>query len=107
MRTAGVEATSLRGESCPHVGANWRVQHVWGVARQAALARDGFTCQTCGVTDWDAPLVVHHVIPITGGYGPSCEHHLEGLISLCVQCHREVHRWYRAGCPDMQLALAV
>ena len=104
MRTAEVEATEPRCDTLPRDA--WRTNHVWSVARQAALARDGFTCQTCSVTDWDATLHVHHVSPVTDGYGPGCAHHLDGLIVLCPQCHADVHRWLRA--PEgTQLALAV
>lgn len=83
----------------------WTREHVWAQARQARLARDGWECQRCGAPDWLTSLEVHHLVPVAG-YEAGCDHHLEGLATLCVGCHRADHRWLRSGDP-VQLALAV
>jgi predicted HNH restriction endonuclease len=69
------------------------VDHVWSRARQAVLARDGWICVVCETTDWNAELQVHHRAPVGPlGYGPSCAHHRDGLITLCRAHHRAMHR---------------
>ena len=64
------------------------------------LYRDNFTCQRCGafhaqINEFgialpidDGQLNVHHILPVSqsGGDEP------ENLITLCVQCHKDVHK---------------
>jgi 5-methylcytosine-specific restriction endonuclease McrA len=51
---------------------------------QRVLERDGWRCQRCGRRD---KLQIHHIIP-RSRLGADAE---ENLITLCAQCHREVH----------------
>ena len=61
--------------------------HSWSFVRLAALKRDG-KCVRCGSTN---QLEVNHIVPRNGqGYGPGCWHHLEGLETLCHECHVKV-----------------
>lgn len=66
----------------------WIRNHQWGKAREAAILRDG-GCVRCGST---VRLEVNHIVPRVGrGYGPSdCAHHLDGLETLCHDCHVQV-----------------
>lgn len=57
----------------------------WDEQRNAALFRDGYTCQGCG--DGDPWLHVHHEIPRSEG-GTD---HLDNLVSLCPDCHADRH----------------
>lgn len=70
-------------------------EHRWAAARRRALARDEYRCRSCEVEDWHATLVVHHVWPVAGrgGYDDGCQHHLDGLLTLCEPCHVAEHRW--------------
>ena len=53
--------------------------------RNAALERDEFTCQLCGVKNpGRRQLFLHHIIPSGSAV-------LENLISLCCHCHSAVH----------------
>lgn len=77
----------------------WRQQHDWGAARNAAVKRDGHKCVKCGAAEyhgWREPektvrLEVNHIVPREGrGYGFGCHNHLDNLETLCVPCHRAV-----------------
>jgi 5-methylcytosine-specific restriction endonuclease McrA len=64
--------------------------HDWNDARKAALKRDRNRCVKCGSTD---RLEVNHIVPREGrGYGRGCWHHLDGLETLCHDCHVETTR---------------
>jgi len=64
--------------------------HDWNSARKAAKKRDGYKCVKCGKGK-EAKLEVNHKTPLVGsGYGFSCNHHLDGLETLCHSCHVEV-----------------
>jgi ATP-dependent DNA helicase RecQ len=52
--------------------------------RQQILRRDGWKCQSCGVS---SNLEVHHR-KFRSHSGPDSE---ENLITLCVDCHAQVH----------------
>ena len=54
--------------------------------RQQVLRRDGWRCQSCGAM---ASLEVHHKEFRSQG-GDDSE---ENLITLCRQCHADIHRW--------------
>lgn len=64
----------------------------WNAARQAALERDNYTCQMCGITEQDSlskygiPLHVHHIDPYRNGHNND----QDNLTSLCVSCHGTV-----------------
>jgi 5-methylcytosine-specific restriction endonuclease McrA len=92
----------------------FRQNHDWNLARRAARKRDGNRCIRCksdGIPmifigqpagppevrpmGWNQGanrllgLEVNHVTPrVGGGYGWGCHHHLDGLETLCVPCHR-------------------
>jgi predicted HNH restriction endonuclease len=89
-------------------------QHAWTRASYAAKKRDGFRCRRCERRPGDprpgrvrvVHLEVHHVTPVLGQHGVfSCLHHLDGLVTLCSDCHLEVHAALRAAASD-QLALS-
>ena len=96
--TAGIRRGAKRGESHPNwVGGvskasrSWRGED-WPQVRLAALERDGYCCQDCGLFDASAvALRVHHLIP----YRLLPSNDLRGLRTLCEPCHRKrpEHRW--------------
>ena len=53
--------------------------------RAEVLERDGWRCQTCGRLD---RLQVHH-IRSRGRLGDDTD---ENLITLCADCHSDIHR---------------
>lgn len=66
-------------------GRAYSDNHSWTSARQAAKERDGFRCAECGAS---YPLEVHHKDPVGArGYGHGCQHHLDGLVTLCRGHH--------------------
>lgn len=72
-------------------GVDHATNHVWAVARQAALDAAGYACARCPTP---VPLLapeVHHVQPVThrGGYRPGCQHHQANLVVLCHAHHVE------------------
>ena len=56
----------------------------WNTKRKATLARDNYTCQSCGATG--VPLEVHHIHYHTFGIENGSE-----LVSVCRSCHQAVH----------------
>lgn len=57
--------------------------------RMAMIVRDNFTCQKCFLSKEEgAKLHVHHKLPTKEG-GP---HTPENLITLCLDCHADIHR---------------
>lgn len=59
--------------------------HVWSVVRAAALARDRYACTKCGA---GRALEVNHRVPILGRHAVTgCHHHLDGVETLCHDCH--------------------
>jgi len=69
--------TKLRGRA--------NVVSTWDEQRRAALMRDSYECQSCGVGD--CRLHVHHKIPRSEGGSD----HLENLTTLCPDCHADKH----------------
>lgn len=64
--------------------------------RQSVLVRDKFTCRCCGMKMIGARLgliAVHHCIPVHAG-GKDV---LENLITLCLNCHVDLHVMERNG----------
>lgn len=62
----------------------------WSSRRRATFLRDDFQCQHCGVVGGHlgaADLECHHVVPrrMDG------IHDLENLLTLCSECHTELH----------------
>ena len=79
--------------------AKFYKNHRWTNAREAALRRDG-CCVRCGSNN---DLEVNHVVPLAslewfdGNRGrESCAHHLDGLETLCHDCHVVETRRQRA-----------
>ena len=59
--------------------------HGWTTARFQAIVRDGGACVKCGGKH---SLEVNHIVPLVGsGYENGCIHHLDGLETLCHDCH--------------------
>ena len=80
-------------------GKWWRANHWWsgpGGARIAAMRRDGHRCRECRAgPKIGNGLEVDHVEPLAAqgfrpdlAYATGCQHHLEGLRTLCRRCHR-------------------
>jgi len=56
----------------------------YGRLRRKILQRDGWRCQVCGIR---TNLQVHHL----NYRGRGGSDRKENLISLCADCHRQVH----------------
>lgn len=63
-------------------GPNWQKQ------RDLARARDGYTCQNCGLRETDRQLHVHHKIPFRNFTSWEQANQLDNLITLCPTCHK-------------------
>lgn len=73
-----------------YYGANWDKQ------RLSALKRDNFRCQTCGISNKDITLHVHHIQPFRtfeGDYRSANQ--LDNLATLCPSCHRRAEEGQR------------
>lgn len=67
----------------------------WQSVKRAALARDEFVCQDCGI---GGQLHVHHIIPFRMFDTHDEANQMENLISLCPPCHRRADaasRWQK------------
>lgn len=65
---------------------DWR----WKERRSEILERDDYTCQMCGADSSDGVLLnVHHRYYIEGNM--PWEYDDDALVTLCDDCHREVH----------------
>jgi len=97
MRThwSGKNHPSWQGGGIYYYGPNWSEQ------RDAARARDNYTCQnpSCGLTEADhgRHLHVHHRKPFRSfGYVPReneayrAANALDNLVTLCPSCHIQV-----------------
>lgn len=79
----------------PECELAWGTQHIWALARPAALARDGYACIVCRST---VALEINHVVPRRGaGYLAGCAHHSANLETLCHDHHVAVTNAQRAG----------
>ena len=58
--------------------------------RERVLERDDHRCQRCdaAVGSTASDFELHHLLPVAAG-GPD---HVDNLITLCSECHGEVHR---------------
>jgi hypothetical protein len=59
-------------------------------ARDAALVRDAFTCQECGVRGGQVETHVWRQPWLWPSYCP------DDMVSLCPECHEAAHTWARA-----------
>ncbi len=91
LEEAAIERLRQRGlwSNDPNeYGANWPAQ------RDAARARDSYTCQVCGVPENGRPHDtrrihdVHHKQPFRSFTSVKEANRIENLITLCSNCHR-------------------
>ncbi len=61
----------------------------WSMVREKALWRDSHICKDCGTQN--CRLEVHHIQPLYKGG----TNELSNLRTLCVKCHRAVHKTWR------------
>ncbi len=61
----------------------WRREHDWTAARNAAVRRDDHTCRHCGASAPEAKMTVDHVIPVAlgGSNDPT------NLVTACSDCN--------------------
>ena len=62
----------------------------WKKKRRVILKRDNYQCQTCGLTDYQGSLHVHHRYYVHGC--PAWEYDNDALITLCEDCHFKIHK---------------
>jgi len=73
-------------------GKNWLQQ------RKAALERDGYSCQRCGMTQkehigmYEMDLHVHHITPAAEFDDHNERNKLTNLLTVCASCHRKYER---------------
>ncbi len=79
-----LRAEGLWGGDRNVYGPTWRKQ------RQAALERDGYTCQVCGLPEEESSHHVHHKTPFRAFESQKEANRLENLVTLCPQCHQRV-----------------
>lgn len=60
----------------------------WQKARDAARARDRYTCQSCGLPESERPHDVHHKIPFRTFETSAEANRPANLVTLCRACHR-------------------
>ena len=58
--------------------------------RQMVFERDGWECQKCGNTIENAQLHCHHMDPVA--QNPMFQNDMNSCITLCKECHKEVHK---------------
>lgn len=58
--------------------------------RRLVIARDNWTCQICSKGTCDAPLHCHHITGVT--INPIESADIDNCITLCEECHKDVHR---------------
>ncbi len=68
--------------------------------RKMALLRDGHRCQDCGENGECDQLHVHHIKPVADDPIESAD--LDNVVTLCKQCHIQVHRV--PGCGFLELS---
>lgn len=75
---------------------DYRKRNKWGGNWWAALERDKFTCQVCGIQSYPSQwrgksrkLVVHHLDG--SGEKETKNHGLDNLMTVCDPCHRLFH----------------
>ncbi len=85
--TCSANGIALRGPDNPNwLGGcvRWRGEN-WDEQRMAALKRDGYKCQECGVTG--VPLDVHHIVRFRYFDDWREANRLDNLMSVCRSCH--------------------
>lgn len=81
----GSEHHQWEGGTIEYGGSWWQV-------REAALARDDYRCQQCGLsrTQLDRNPDVHHIERVRDFEDPEEAHRLSNVVTLCRSCHRRV-----------------
>ena len=79
-----LRAQDLWSNDANSYGANWPAQ------RDAARARDGYRCQSCGVVETAGAHAVHHKRPFRTFRSAALANDLANLVTLCAACHRRV-----------------
>jgi len=94
----GESNPAWKGGRFEYYGPNWPEQ------REAALERDGYSCQECDMTrdqhyqNYDEDLHVHHKVPrrqIIDREEPTLDqfelaNSLDNLVTVCTSCHRKL-----------------
>lgn len=70
------------------IDQDWRHSSEWNQIKEGVRDRDDRMCQICDCQD---DLHVHHIIPVSEG-GRKLDP--QNLMTLCGDCHREVHSEY-------------
>ncbi|MFQ5616475.1 MAG: HNH endonuclease, partial [Anaerolineales bacterium] len=78
----GLRQDGLWGSDPNRYGPSWPRQ------RDAARARDGCRCQSCGSPEKGRAHDVHHKIPFRSSASSEQANRLHNLITLCPPCHR-------------------
>jgi DEAD/DEAH box helicase domain-containing protein len=79
-----LRAQGLWSNDANDYGADWPNQ------RDAARARDGHRCQSCGAAESTGAHQVHHRRPFRTFRSAALANDLANLVTLCVSCHRRV-----------------
>lgn len=68
----------------------------WSIKREMIIKRDGHRCRSCGSTN---NLQVHHrqyhKFTATGDYKKPWDYKDQYLITLCLDCHRAGHKYFK------------
>jgi len=78
------------------VKSKWAAQYMdsrWQQKRLEIMARDKWTCKSCGATGEGVTLNVHHAYYESGK--KPWEYPEEALVTWCSECHEKRHRWKR------------
>jgi len=71
-----------------------RKREIWKLIRLEVWKRDNYVCQNCKKPINDYYLIrTHHIIPVSEGGN----NELSNLITLCDDCHSEIHPWLKGG----------
>ena len=68
---------------------NYLMSNKWNKIRYSVYERDHFCCKYCGKKFSINKLNAHH---LTYKHVYHEEDHLEDLVTLCLSCHRLIHR---------------
>lgn len=75
-----------------------RASKQWRIWREAVFSRDNWTCQRCGARSGNGSRVAlhpHHIKPFAKY--PDLRFEVSNGITLCKECHKEVHHENKAG----------
>jgi 5-methylcytosine-specific restriction endonuclease McrA len=95
----GIPQINKRGENAAHWKggklrrtAVYRSRIEWKIWREKVFIRDSWTCQKCGARC--VALHPHHLVAVKELVGKNDDmiFNVSNGLTLCVPCHREVHR---------------